>query len=147
MSWPRLSIILPVLHIHPHLKTTLTRRTKERSLETFKKNAILEIGVGHWTRKYFYFFPVFKTLMLPKHSGYHDHHCVSTCYKTVAARSSSWNLDLESTQAPCRELDYSGRQSAQAACLLGGSLQRGAVRVGCGARVWSVGGTSKWEFL
>jgi len=59
---------------------------------------------------------------------------VSSCYKTLAESSSSWNLDLESTQALCWErLTRVGSQPKQRAeQQLGGSSKRGAVRVGSG---------------
>ena len=72
---------------------------------------------------------------------------VSSCYKTLAASSSSWNLDLESTQAPCWErlTRVGSRPKQRGLQQLGGSSQRGAVLVGSGACVWCFGSASKWR--
>jgi hypothetical protein len=59
---------------------------------------------------------------------------VSSCYKTLAVSNSSWNLDLECTQAPCWEgLTWVGsRPKQRALAQLGSSSQRGAVLSGSG---------------
>jgi len=72
---------------------------------------------------------------------------VSSCYRTLADSSNSWNLDLECTQAPCWErLTRVGSRPKQRALeQLGGSSQRGAVLLGSGVYVWCFGSASKWR--
>ena len=45
------SIIPSMLHTHLHLHVALTRRANERSLGTFQKNGISEMGGGALDRK------------------------------------------------------------------------------------------------
>jgi hypothetical protein len=111
-------------------------RTKHGSLKKRRCFSVNRRGGIHWARKYFHFFPCLSRYCCPSMVVAMTT-IVSACYKTLAASSSSWNLDLESTQAPCRErlTRVESRSKQRALQQLLGSSQRGAVRLGGGALV------------
>jgi hypothetical protein len=61
-------------------------------------------------------FFLFKSLVLPKHSGYHDHHCFLVLQDTGCKQQLVEPRPWEYAGAVLGTTD-SGRQSAQAACL------------------------------